>query len=229
MRTSFTTGSGQRRQRPLIADPGIVEEDEEDEDNDEEDEEEGNDEEEEIEDTQQEVYQSGHDSALFAPEPQQAVYDVVVRFVAEQLDRIDALMDQIHAATRELILDAREIASALSRINEVTEIQESTHQIILSMSTRGSIVGVEHDDSFRQYLSRHQQQNDFYNYILVRKNRLQRMYDQTIDRDSLIGRVGTIATISYTFDALSDVLTVGTSQAPRDEARSQLAVTALGT
>jgi hypothetical protein len=223
MRTAFTTGSGQsqRQQRPLLVDPGILlEEDEEDEDNEEE-------EEEEEQDSQEEAYQSSDNSTPFAPEPQQPVYDE--RFVDEQFDRIDALMDQINAATRELLLHAREIEIIAPRMQEVAELQESIHHIILPVLTRGNHVGVEHADIFRQHLSRLQQQDDLYDYIRVRTNRLQRMYEQMIDRDSLIGRIGTIATISYTFDIVSDVLPVGTSHAPRHEARDQLAVTALGT
>jgi hypothetical protein len=199
MRTSFTIGSGERQQRPLVADPGIL-------------------------GPQEGAYQSSYDSTW----RQQPVYDA--RFVEEQLDRIDALMDQIHesliAATREPLLDAREIRSVASRMQQVAQIQESIHQIILPVFTRGNHGGA---DRFRHHLSRLQQQDDLNDYLLFRNNRLQRMYEQIMDRDSLIGRIGTMATISYTFDAVSDVLTVGTGQILRHEARDQLAVTVLGT
>jgi len=47
--------------------------------------------------------------------------------------------------------------------------------------------------------------------------------------DPLIGRIGTVATVSYTFDDTLDILDVGNNDALRNEARNELVVTVLGT
>lgn len=234
MRTSFTMGSGERQALPLVAIVGLLQEEEEEQDEDEEKE----DEEEEIQDRREDVHLSANlVSTPESSEPNDR------RYVDVLLDRMDAALDQImemlSTATREPLLNVHDLLNVTRQIDEalnrVGEINVSIRQAVSSQKQaveRRDQVSESLNNIARQYLShlsRFREQKEVRDYIRVRLLQLQAMREQAGDRDLLIGRIGTMATISYTFDEESDILTVGASQSSRREARDELVVTALGT
>ena len=250
MRTSFTMGSGERQQHhPLAELVGILlllqEEEEEAEEEEKEDDEgkegeeeekEGDDEEEEIQDRREDVHQA---ISLVSTAESSEPYDA--RYVDVLLDRMDAALDQIletlSTATRGPLLDVHDSSNVRQQIDEAlnraVEINASIRQALLSQKEaieRGNHQASKSLDSIaRQQLSRSDEQQEVRDYIRARLLRFHTMLEQAGDRDLLIGRIGTMATISYTFDEDSDILTVGASQSSRREGRDELVVTALGT
>ena len=163
------------------------------------------------------------------------------RYVDVLLDRMDAALDQIletlSTATRGPLLDVHDSSNVRQQIDEAlnraVEINASIRQALLSQKEaieRGNHQASKSLDSIaRQQLSRSDEQQEVRDYIRARLLRFHTMLEQAGDRDLLIGRIGTMATISYTFDEDSDILTVGASQSSRREGRDELVVTALGT
>lgn len=244
MRMAFTMGSGERQQRPLVAINGILQEeveeekDEEEEKEDEEEEEEGEDEEEEIQDRREEV----HQFSVVSTPVSFVRYDR--RYVDVHLDRMDAVLEQtleaLSTATRGPHLDVydllyitflpRQIEEALSHVDEINaSIRQALSPLEQAIERGDHQFSESLENIARQHLSRFQEQMEVQDYIQVRVHRLLTMCEQAGGRDLLIGRIGTMATISYTFDEESDILTVGASQSSRHEVRNELVVTALGT
>jgi hypothetical protein len=153
---------------------------------------------------------------------------------------LDQIMETLSTATRGPLLNVHDLLNVTRQIDEalnrVGEINVSIRQALSSqkqaVERRDHQVSESLDNIARQYLShlsRVREQKEVRDYIRVRLLQLQAMREQAGDRDLLIGRIGTMATISYTFDEESDILTVGASQSSRREARDELVVTALGT
>jgi hypothetical protein len=240
MRTSFTTSSGQRQQRALVLpDPGILQEGEEDNGDDEDEEEvsieerEGEDEDEEIQDRQEEAYHSTRDdSTPVAPALHQPVNDA--RNMEEAMARMDVALDQVHESLTTALFNVQDMLSVIPTLERLAQAVRAFNEMrnasipeTLSY-LRQSIERNDHpvDQNFLDIVGQHASRIEFHR---ARFYRIFAAHAQTTDCDSLIGRIGTMATISYTFDEASDVLTIGTSPSSRNEARDQLVVTALGT
>ena len=183
-------------------------------------------------DTQQQEH-NPRNSASSAQAPLR--YDVAL--VEENLDLIDRslndaqeVMDGIHGHQ----IDHRHLSNISRRLDRAEEGQRpimDTFDVIINMSRNGARLSdpqfAEQVRVARLHRARVSEQLDRMHSIQFRLRLLnERAGSQT--GDPLIGRIGTVATVSYTFDATSDILDVESDLSRNDE-RGELIVAVLGT
>jgi hypothetical protein len=162
-----------------------------------------------------------------------------VDLVEENLGRIDRSLNDAQEVLDGIQgeqIDHRHLLNISSRLDRAEEAQRpivEAFDAILDMIRGGAQLS---DPMFsdllrtgRRHRVRVSQQLDRMQSIHFRLRHLNEQADSVRSGDPLIGRIGTVATVSYTYDETSDALDVGGSESSRNEERDELVVAVLGT
>ena len=162
-----------------------------------------------------------------------------VDLVEENLGRIDRSLTDAQEVLDDIQgeqIDHRHLLSISRRLDRAEEAQRpivEAFDAILDMIRGGAQLS---DPMFsdllrtgRRHRVRVSQQLDRMQSIHFRLRHLNEQTDSVTSGDPLIGRIGTVATVSYTYDETSELLDVGGSESSRNEERDELVVAVLGT
>lgn len=190
-------------------------------------------------DEQESDSQQQHQNEEREPTAQASELRYNVNLVEENLDRIDQSLNDAQEVLDSIQgqqIDHGHLLNISRRLDRAEEAQRpivEAFDAILDMIRSGAQLS---DPMFRDLLSdarRHRvrvsQQLDRMQSIHFRLRHLNEQGESGRSGDPLIGRIGTVATVSYTFDESSDILDVGSSESSRNEDRDELVVAVLGT
>jgi hypothetical protein len=176
------------------------------------------------------------DGAQPAAQPSHVRYDMPL--VEENLDQIDRSLndaEEVLEGIRDDEIDHRHLLNISRRLDRAEAAQQPIVEAfdnVLDLIRSGARLSDPAFSDLLRVTRRHRvrvaAQLDRMQSIHFRLRHLNEQASMH-SNDPLIGRIGTVATVSYTFDENSDILNVGNNDAPRDEERDELVVTVLGT
>lgn len=187
---------------------------------------------------QQQEHRNGETGggALPAAQPSHVRYDMPL--VEENLDQIDRSLndaEEVLEGIRDDEIDHRHLLNISRRLDRAEAAQQPIVEAfdnVLDLIRSGARLSDPAFSDLLRVTRRHRvrvaAQLDRMQSIHFRLRHLNEQ-SSVHSNDPLIGRIGTVATVSYTFDENSDILNVGNNDAPRDEERDELVVTVLGT
>jgi len=133
-------------------------------------------------------------------------------------------------------IDQRHLLNVARRVSQAEEAQRPIVQAfdeILDLIRSGARLTDPNLADVFSIASRHRvrvtEQLDRMQSIHFRLKRLNERAERQSNDDPMIGRIGTVATVSYTFDDNADIMDVGSSDASRNDERNELIVTVLAT